>query len=110
MCFTEKDKEKLKIFERKILRQIMGPIRMDNGEMRRRINHELRDIMNGKDIVRFIKAQRLRYLGHIERRKNDLIIKKITRWKPATERPSRRPKERWEDQVLRDIKILEVRN
>ncbi|XP_072398297.1 uncharacterized protein [Diabrotica undecimpunctata] len=79
MCLTEKDEEKLRIFERKILRRIMGPIRMDNGEMRRRMNHGLRDIIKGEDIVRYIKAQRLRWLGHIERRKNDLLIKKITR-------------------------------
>ncbi|XP_072397905.1 uncharacterized protein [Diabrotica undecimpunctata] len=93
MCLTEKDEEKLRIFESKILRRIMGPIRMDNGKMRRRMNHELRDIIKGEDIVKFIKTQRLRCLGYIERRKNDLLIKKITRWKPATERPRGRPRE-----------------
>ncbi|XP_072379022.1 uncharacterized protein [Diabrotica undecimpunctata] len=64
MYLTEKDEEELRIFERKILRPIMGPIRMDNGNMRRNMNQVLRDIMKGEemkgDVVRSIKAQTLR--------------------------------------------------
>jgi hypothetical protein len=56
----------LRIFERKILRKIYGPV-MENDIWRHRYNDELNDIIKGKDIVRFIKVQRIRWLGHVER-------------------------------------------
>ena len=36
--------------------------------------------------------------------------KKIKRWKPMSKRPIGRPKLRWEDDVLEDIKSMNVRN
>jgi hypothetical protein len=35
---------------------------------------------------------------------------KIKRWKPMSKRPIERPKIRWEDDVLEDIKRMNVRN
>jgi len=42
-----------------------------------------------------------------EKNKN---VQKIKRWKPMSERPIGRPKIRWEDDVLEDIKSMNVRN
>jgi hypothetical protein len=54
----------LAVFERKILRKIYG--RVKENELRRiRRNDELEDIIKGENIVRFIKSQRIRWLGHI---------------------------------------------
>jgi hypothetical protein len=66
----------LRIFERKILHKIYGPV-MENGIWRHRYNDELNDIIKGKDIVRFIKAQRIRWLGHMERMEESAIPKKV---------------------------------
>jgi hypothetical protein len=55
----------LRCFERKILRRIFGPVQDTNG-WRIRYNQELDRLIEGQDIVRFIKAQRLRWLGHVE--------------------------------------------
>jgi len=38
------------------------------------------------------------------------IVQKIKRWKPMSKRPIGRPKIRWEDDVLEDIKCLNIRN
>ena len=40
----------------------------------------------------------------------DNIVQKIKRWKPMSKRPIGRPKTRWEDDVLEDIKIINIRN
>jgi hypothetical protein len=48
----------LRRFERKVLRQIYGPV-IESGVWRIRYNSELYRFTGGEDIVRFIKAQRI---------------------------------------------------
>jgi hypothetical protein len=43
-------------------------------------------------IIRYIKAQRLAWLGHLERMHEERTTKKITRWKLLSSRPKGRPK------------------
>ena len=40
----------------------------------------------------------------------DNIVQKIKRWKPMSKRPTGRPKTRWEDDILEDIKSINVGN
>ena len=46
--------QQLRIFERKILRKMFGPIQDENGIWRIRKNHELNELIGNADIVRFI--------------------------------------------------------
>ena len=57
-----------------------------------------------------LKKQRLNWLGHVERMTEDNIVQKIKRWKPMSKRPIGRPKTRWEDDVLGDIKSINISN
>ena len=50
-----------------------------------------------------LKKQRLNWLSHVERMAEDNNVQKIKR-KPMSKRPIGRPKTRWEDDVLEDIK------
>jgi len=59
--------QKLMIFERKILRKIFGPTKEENGLWRIKTNEELDELIKRKHIIRFIKSQRLKWLGHVER-------------------------------------------
>jgi hypothetical protein len=52
--------------------------------------------------------QGLSWLGHVECMTDDNNVKKIKRWKPMSKRPIGRPKIRWEDDVLEDIKSTKV--
>ena len=55
-----------------------------------------------------LKKQTLNWLGHVERMADDNIVQKIKRWKPISKRQIGRPKIRWEDNVLEDIKNMNV--
>jgi len=101
---------KLMIFERKIMRKIFGPTRIDDGYWRIKTNQETNDILKGQNVIRFIKKQKLNWLGHVERKAKDNIVQKIKRWKPMSKRPIGRPKTRWEDEVLKDIKSINISN
>ena len=65
----------LAVFERKILRKTYGPVK-ENELWRIRQNDELEAIIKRENIVRFIKCQRIRWLGHIERMQDTEIPKK----------------------------------
>jgi hypothetical protein len=100
----------LMIFERKIMRKILGPTRSDDGYWRIQTHQEISDILKGRNIIGFIKKQRLNWLGHVERMAEDDNVQKIKRWKPMSKRPIGRPKIRWENDVLEDIRNMNVRN
>jgi hypothetical protein len=40
----------------------------------------------------------------------DNIVQRIKRWKPMSKRPIGKPKTRWKDDVLEDMKNINVRN
>jgi hypothetical protein len=104
--FKENLINKLMIFERKIMRKILGPIRLDDSRWRIKTNQEISDALKGQNIIGFIKNQRLKWLGHVERMNEDNNVKKINRWQPMSKRPRGRPKLRWEDDVLEDINTV----
>jgi hypothetical protein len=37
-------------------------------------------------------------------------VKRLTQWKPIATRPSGRPRTRWQDDVLKDIKMMKIRS
>ena len=71
-------------------------------------NNQISDISKGQNIIGFIKKQRLNWLGHVEPMAEDNNVQKIKRWKPMSKRPIGRPKTRWEDDVLEDIRSMNV--
>jgi len=76
-----------------ILRNIFGPVNIDN-IWRIRINMEIDKLIEGADIVRFIKPQRIKWLGHIQRMNQTRPTRKLLDWIPTGTRPVGRPKQR----------------
>jgi hypothetical protein len=94
------------LFERKILRKIFGPTKDDNGIWRSETNKELDELIKHRNIINYVKAQRLSWFGHINRMSETSTLKRIDKWKPFTGRPAGRPKSRWKD-VRNDWKKTE---
>ena len=93
-----------------IMRKIFCPTRSDDGNWRINTNQGINDILKGWNIIGFIKKQRLNWLGHVERMAEDNNVQQIKRWKPMSKRPIGRPKTRWENDVLEDIRNMNVNN
>ena len=100
--------QRLLVFERKILRKFFGPTKEDNGNWRIKTNIELDELIKHRNIINYIKAQRLSLFGHTNRMPETSIVKKIHEWKPFTRRPVGRPKSRWEVDVRKDLKKMKL--
>jgi len=99
---TEKDEQALLVFERKILGKIYGP-KYENGEWKSRTNRELEEMSKGGNIVKWIKGQRISWLGHLERMEEDRMPKKIFTQELEGTRRRGRPRKGWEEEVERDL-------
>jgi hypothetical protein len=105
---TAKDENNLRIFERQILRKTFDPVNIDN-IWRIRNNMEIDKLIEGADLVRFVKAQRIKWLGHIQRMDQARPTRKLSDWKPMGIRPVGRPRQRWKEDVMEDLKKLIIK-
>jgi hypothetical protein len=103
-------KNKLKVFERKALRRILCPTKERDGTWRIKTNDELDELIRAKNIINYIKAQRLSWFDHLHRMPEERIVKRVYKWKPMSTRPLGRPKNRWEDDIINDMKKLKIKN
>jgi hypothetical protein len=55
------------VFERKVLRKIFGPTKERDVTWRIKTNDELDKLIRYKNIINYIKAQRLSWFGHLHR-------------------------------------------
>jgi len=73
---TKKEEQAVLIFKRKIFGRIYGP-KYENREWKSRTNRELEEMIKGENIVKWIKGQRVNWLGHLERMEEDRMPKKM---------------------------------
>ena len=107
-ALTKKEEQALLIFETKIFRGIYGA-KYENGECNSRKNRELEEMRKGENIVKWIKGQRINWLGHIERMEENRMTKKIFNQELEETRRRGRPRKRWKEEVERDLQVLGVR-
>jgi hypothetical protein len=69
-------------------------------------NMEVDNLVEGADIVRFIKAQRIKWLEHIQRMDQARPTRKLLVWRPI----GTRPRQRLQEDVMEDLKKLKVKN
>jgi hypothetical protein len=108
MCMMKKEERALPILERKILRRIYAP-KYENGEWKRRTNREIEEMSKGENIVKWIKGQRIIWLGHLERMEEDRMPKKNFTQELEGAKRRGRPRKGWREEVERDLQVLGVR-
>jgi hypothetical protein len=60
--------------------------------------------IGSRNVINCIRSQTLRWLGHVYRMNSERLAKEICEWKPLGMQTAGRPKNRWEDDVMRDLK------
>jgi hypothetical protein len=63
----------------------------------------------GENIVKWIKGQRISWLGHLERMEEDRMSKKIFTQKLEGRKRRERHRKGWREEVERDLQVLGVR-
>ena len=105
---TKKEEQALLIFERKIFRRVYGA-KYENGEWKSRTNRELEQMSKGEKLVKWIKGQKISWLGHLERMEVDRMPRKIFTQELEGTRRRRRPRKRWKEELERELQVLGVR-
>jgi len=88
------------VFERKIFE----PTKEANGIWRMKTNKKLCGLIKHRNIINYVKAKRLSWFGHTNRKPETSVVKRIHKWKPFTGRP----KSRWEDDVRNGLKKMKL--
>jgi hypothetical protein len=76
---------------------------MENNVWRIRYNEEVNTLLEGEDILRFIKSQKIRWLGHVERMEENVKRKTVLQKKEG------RSRMRLSDDVESNLKKMEVK-
>jgi hypothetical protein len=95
-------------FLRTVLRRIFGPKREVDGSWRKLRNDDLYNLYSSPNIVRVIKARRMRWAGHMARMEKRRGVYRVLVGKPEGKRPLRRPSRRWEDNIKLDLREIGI--
>ena len=99
---TLREERRLRVFENRMLRRILGPRRDEApGEWRKLHNEKLNDLYSSPNIIRVIKSRR--EARHVARMVNRIGIYRVFVRKPEGNRPLGRHRHRWEDNIKMDL-------
>ena len=87
--------------EKNVMRKIYNPIKNQDGSWR--TNKEIDMLIKHADIVRFIKAHRIRWIVHIVRMDKERPVKRITKRRPIGVRKIGRTRLGQVDDVREDL-------
>jgi hypothetical protein len=69
------------VFGRKVLRRIFGPTEEKDGAWTIKTNDELDELVGHKNIINYIKVQRLSWFGHLHQMPEGRMEKRVYKWK-----------------------------
>jgi hypothetical protein len=101
---TQREERKLRVFENRVLRRVLGPKRDKvTGEWRKLHNEGLKNLYSLPNIVRVVKSRRMRWAGHVARMGEERRVHRVLVGKPERKRPLGRPRRRWEYNIKMDL-------
>jgi hypothetical protein len=71
-------------------------------------NDELHSMYSSPNIVRVIKARRMRWAGHVARMEEGRGVYRILVGRPEGKRPLGRLRRRWEDNIKLELRVIEI--
>ena len=104
---TERDREQLNIFERKVYRRILGPVYDNEKENWRTLtNKEIYASIKKPTTIETIRLNRLRWFRHVQRMEENRIPKRVLYMNLGATILRGRPRNRWQDEVRKDGGIV----
>ena len=102
-----RQEHRLRVFENKVLREIFGAKKDEiTGECRKLHNAELHALYSSPNIIRNLKSRRLRWAGHLAHMEQFRNEYRVLVRKPEGKRPLGRPRRRWEDNIIMELKEI----
>ena len=99
-----REEHRLRVFENRVLRGIIGLKRDEvTGKWRKIHSEELNDLHCSPNIFRVIKSRRMRWAGHVACREERRGAYRVLVGKPEGKRPLGRPRHRWENNIKMDL-------
>jgi len=99
----KRDSKQLNIFERKVYRIILGPVYDNEIENWRILTHkEIYASVKKSTVIETISSNRLHWFGHVQRKEENRIPKRVLYTNLGTTRLRGRPRNRWQDEVRED--------
>jgi hypothetical protein len=71
-------------------------------------NNEPHNLYSSPNIVRVIKARRMRWIGHAACMGEGRGVYRVLGGRPKGKRPLRRPRHRWEDNIKIDLREIGI--
>jgi hypothetical protein len=68
----------------------------------------MEEILRGEDIVKFVKTQRLAWLGLVERIYEERMSRKGLHWKMEEIKRRGKPRKRWLQDLKEDLRVMQV--
>jgi hypothetical protein len=104
---TKRDRKQLNIFKRKVHRRNLGPVYDSEKENWRILtNKEIYASVKKPTIIETIRLNRLRWFGHVQRKEENRIPKRVLYMNLGTTRLIGRPRNRWQNEVREEWKKL----
>jgi hypothetical protein len=104
--FSHLGKNGLRVFDNRVLRNIIGPKRAEVAGSWRSLHDELHNLYISVSIIRVIKLGRIEWAGHVARMGKMISAYNISVGKPEEKRPLGRTKRRWEDIIRMDLREI----
>jgi hypothetical protein len=103
---TLREKPRLRMFKKRLLRRICGPKSDEvTGDWRRLHNEALNNLYSSPNITRVIKSRRMRWVGHVACMGEKRDAYRILVGRPEGRQPLERPTCRWEDNIKMNLQV-----
>ena len=103
---AKRDRKQWNILERKVTRRILGPVYDEKENWRILANKEIYSRVRKLTIIEIIRLNRLCWFGHVQRMEENRIPKRVLCMNVGTTRLKGRPRNRWQDEVREDGRIV----